>query len=259
VAEQGHRHDDGFCADDGAGGRGASSALGATGGNFILGRSNVATTVSTLSAKISAPALNLINTSTGAAATALNISVASGKPPLKVNAAAGKATNLNSDKLDGVDSTGFLRSTAKAKDADKLDGLDSTQVVQGGGKIHRFGPADLTAHSGKTLLDIGALRFEGACYILDGQSRTQIWLYNDVSGPVSFAVQSPAGNQSGTPSSSSAKPIVDQGGTALSTPVSGYAHHLSSGKQIFFELYQYRVRDFLGQEHCTFGGYVLEG
>ena len=36
----------------------------------------------------------------------------------------GKA--VDSDKLDGVDSTGFLRSNGKAVDSDKLDGLDST-------------------------------------------------------------------------------------------------------------------------------------
>lgn len=88
----------------------ATTAIGATGGNFILGKANSATTASKLTASIAGPALTLVNQSAEAAATALNIGVASGKAPLKVNAAAGTATNLSADELDGVDSTGFLPS-----------------------------------------------------------------------------------------------------------------------------------------------------
>src|SRR5829696_1501742 len=81
----------------------ASMALGATGGNFLLGKANSAGAISKLTANIANPALQLINTSTNAAATALNLQVASGKPPMTVNAAAGTATNLSADKLDGKD------------------------------------------------------------------------------------------------------------------------------------------------------------
>jgi hypothetical protein len=83
----------------------ASASLGATGGNFILGNANSAGAVSKLTASIANPALELVNQSTATAATALSLNVASGKPPLKVNASAGKATNLNADRLDGLDST----------------------------------------------------------------------------------------------------------------------------------------------------------
>jgi hypothetical protein len=86
----------------------ASTALSATGGNFILGNANSAGAVSKLTTNIANPALQLVNNSTGAAATALNLTVASGKPPLTVNAAAGKATNLNADKLDGTSSSGLV-------------------------------------------------------------------------------------------------------------------------------------------------------
>src|SRR5215210_7468657 len=85
----------------------ASVALSATGGNFILGKANEATTVSKLTASIAGPALTLVNQSTDTAATALNISVASGKAPLRVNAAAGTATNLSADEIDGKDSSEF--------------------------------------------------------------------------------------------------------------------------------------------------------
>jgi hypothetical protein len=87
----------------------ATTAIGATGGNFILGNANAATTVSKLTASVAGPALTLVNQSTEAAATALNISVASGKPPIKVNAAAGTATNLSADELDGQDSAAYQR------------------------------------------------------------------------------------------------------------------------------------------------------
>ncbi len=88
----------------------ATTALSATGGNFILGKANGADRVSKLTASIAGPALTLVNQSTESAATALNLNVAEEKPPLKVNAAAGTATNLSADELDGKDSTAFLPS-----------------------------------------------------------------------------------------------------------------------------------------------------
>ena len=81
-------------------------AFGATGGNFILGKSNSATTISRLTANVArAPALQIFNTNTAPASTALNLVVAAGHPPLWVNPTAGKAINLNADKVDGLDST----------------------------------------------------------------------------------------------------------------------------------------------------------
>ncbi len=81
----------------------ANMALGATGGNFLLGKRNVADAVSTLVKQGAGPALSLV--------------VEANQPPLKVNAAAGKATNLNADKLDGKDSTalGVTMKTAHSR------------------------------------------------------------------------------------------------------------------------------------------------
>jgi hypothetical protein len=78
----------------------------ATGGNFILGQSNSATTRSTLTASITDRALQITNSSTGAQATALGLSVGSGRPPMVVNSNT-KVRNLNADLLDGLDSTDF--------------------------------------------------------------------------------------------------------------------------------------------------------
>jgi hypothetical protein len=82
----------------------------ATGGNFILGKSNSAGSTTSLSAPIAGKALQLTNTSTGTGATALGLNVASGHPPFTVNSGT-RVANLNSDRLDGINSTGFLRST----------------------------------------------------------------------------------------------------------------------------------------------------
>ncbi len=82
--------------------------IAATGGNFILGQSNTATTPTNLSAPVTGKALQVTNTSTAAGATALGLTAAAGHPPLTVNSAA-KVTNLNADKLDSLDSTNFIR------------------------------------------------------------------------------------------------------------------------------------------------------
>src|SRR5215212_11216362 len=104
----------------------ASAAFSATGGNFILGQSNSANAPTTLVGKIvdtTKSALVLKNPNGG---SALQLQVNSGQAPLTVTSTAGKATNLDADKLDGQDSAAFLGSTAKAADAEKLDGIDST-------------------------------------------------------------------------------------------------------------------------------------
>jgi hypothetical protein len=111
----------------------------ATGGNFILGRANTATNQTSLTAGVSSSTagggkvLQLTNSSTAAGAEGVGITVGTNKAPIRVNLTAGKAANLNVDRLDGLDSTAFLRTTGKAADADKLDGLDSAQLSPAAG------------------------------------------------------------------------------------------------------------------------------
>jgi hypothetical protein len=98
----------------------ASSAFGANNDNFILGvLTNTATDTTRLSGKISGgPALQVTNLKTDAGSKGLQLNVADNKPPLAVNATAGKATNLNSDRLDGLEASAFLKANQKAADAD---------------------------------------------------------------------------------------------------------------------------------------------
>ena len=82
----------------------------ATGGNFILGNSNSASTPTLLQGPIATRTLQVNNGSTTAGATALSLSVVAGHPPMKVNSST-KVANLNADKLDGLDSTHFSQKT----------------------------------------------------------------------------------------------------------------------------------------------------
>jgi hypothetical protein len=113
-----------------------SSALAGTGigGVFNLGQSNTVNQPSVLSGTTPGDQLGVVNNSTASNATAgnflgksttapalrvfnsgggpaLTMNVASGKPPFSTNSAY-RVVNLNADRLDGVDSTGFLRNLA---------------------------------------------------------------------------------------------------------------------------------------------------
>jgi hypothetical protein len=93
----------------------ATTALGATGGNFLLGKANVASAVSKLTAGISGSVLQVVNNGAG---TALDLRVGSSTTPpadktvvpMKV-ASQARVANLNADELDGKDSSSFATST----------------------------------------------------------------------------------------------------------------------------------------------------
>ena len=85
----------------------ATTALAGTGvgARFQLGKLNTVDAVTKLAGSVASPSLQIDNNSTNASATALNLQVEPGKPPLTVDSAAGKATNLDADRLDGRDSS----------------------------------------------------------------------------------------------------------------------------------------------------------
>src|SRR6478736_1159798 len=86
----------------------SGTAWAATGGNFILGQANNATTQTGLTANFAGKTLQLTNTSTATGATPLGLTPGAGRPPL-VTPSSTKVTNLNADKLDGLDSTQLQR------------------------------------------------------------------------------------------------------------------------------------------------------
>ncbi|HEX6710847.1 MAG TPA: hypothetical protein VF068_11015 [Rubrobacter sp.] len=103
----------------------ASTASSATGDNFLLGKANRASAVSKLTANIANPAMQLANTSS--AATALNLQVTSGNPPLKVNSDT-RVEKLNADKVDGLEGASFMQGGGRASQAILPD--SSATIVQ---------------------------------------------------------------------------------------------------------------------------------
>ena len=93
----------------------ATSAMGANGKPFLLGKRNVASAISTLVKKGPGPALNL--------------QVGAEQPPLAVNSAV-KVANLNADRVDGEEASSFADGVGGvATNADKLAGQEPNQLA----------------------------------------------------------------------------------------------------------------------------------
>jgi hypothetical protein len=92
---------------------GGGTAYAANGGSFLLGRSNTATTATTL---------------TNTAGTPLSLKARTGYPPLAVSSSK-TVPSLSADLLDGLSSASFLRSTGKAADAEKVDGINGASIA----------------------------------------------------------------------------------------------------------------------------------
>lgn len=90
----------------------STTALAGTGvgARFDLGKTNTVNAVTKLVGSVAGPSLQIDNDSTNANATALDLQVEAGKVPMTVNSSA-QVANLNSDKLDGLDASAFVRST----------------------------------------------------------------------------------------------------------------------------------------------------
>jgi hypothetical protein len=114
----------------------ATTALAGTGigATFNLGKTNTVNAISKLIGSVAGPSLLIDNNSTDAAATALDLQVEAGKAPMRVNSG-GKVANLNADRLDDREASSFASGVnGKATDADKLDGVDSSGFLPKSGK-----------------------------------------------------------------------------------------------------------------------------
>lgn len=80
----------------------ASTALAGTGVGavFNLGQLNTVDAASKLVGGVAGPSLQIDNNSTGKGATALDLQVEAGRPPMKVNSDA-RVINFNADEVDG--------------------------------------------------------------------------------------------------------------------------------------------------------------
>jgi hypothetical protein len=102
----------------------ATTALAAVPGDpFRLGRINSIDRLSTLIGTTANAMLRVDNNGTG---PALSLEAGAGNPPVVVNAAAGKATNLDADELDGRDSSAFLPAEIYENSASQTISPDSS-------------------------------------------------------------------------------------------------------------------------------------
>jgi hypothetical protein len=101
----------------------------ATGGNFILGMPNDATSQTGLTSNNGGKALNITQQSTGTGATALGLNLPAGKSPFTVNSGT-KVMNLNADRLDGLDSLALQkRVSATCSGASAIKAIAATGSV----------------------------------------------------------------------------------------------------------------------------------
>lgn len=70
---------------------------------FLLNVQNAVLAISSLVGDVDGPLLRLDNNGAGDNSTGLDLQVEAGKAPITVNPEAGKATNLDADKLDGLE------------------------------------------------------------------------------------------------------------------------------------------------------------
>jgi hypothetical protein len=214
-------------------------AYAATGGNFILGTPNSANATTGLSSNVaSGPTLDLTNTGGQPAAS---FTGGAGAAPFAVNSTR-KVAKLNADRLDGIDSTGFVPSSG----------------------LQRIGPVTATPDPGGTATPltatIGNLQFYGICDRGDaGGSDFEYMLIVTAANHSTYAslTQTAAGGTFGNGDMSPGTPyflsqIQVPTGTPNFNPISGSAVE-PNGNEVVFNLYQaMNARNQPGQ--CMFGG-----
>jgi hypothetical protein len=133
----------------------ASTAFGANGDNWKLGRSNFATKITNLSGNlgVNGPMVRLTNNNAGTDDTALDLQVQPGEAPMTVNSAT-RVDNLNADQVDGKSVSEFVanniykRESAIAAGTDKGDGTFVIgQACDPGDVLLSGGPANVNGTS----------------------------------------------------------------------------------------------------------------
>jgi hypothetical protein len=226
----------------------------ATGGSFVLGQGNSAGSTSSLTAPVAGSALQLTNPSTAGGASALGLTVGSGRPPFTTNSGT-KVDNLNADRLDGHDSSYFLPVFGKAADANQLDGIDSSGLIQGQGRIETI---NRTTPASSTLLDLpGFALVEQTCRGTgaDGTVTVQV---DPNSNPVPVDVVADTGGTNPTHQHLS---ISGNEFAFFPTAASGDAltFSLNTGTKVatvFLFTYTFH-NPVLNQDECTYEGHAI--
>jgi hypothetical protein len=135
-------------------------------------------TLYVLSKSPTAPAAVIQNT----VGTALWLQGPAGKPPLIVSPGAGTATNLSADKLDGIDSTGFLPAQGTAANSAALGGSPPaaywrgqmyvrSMVTNGSANVNSTCPEGAICFAGGYYCDTGDALLGGGFSEIDNGTR----------------------------------------------------------------------------------------
>jgi hypothetical protein len=195
----------------------SGTAYAATGGDFILGKSNTATSQTSLS-NSKGTALNLSSTSTTPPLTVsnsvqvpkLNASQLDGKSSSAFLPATGTA--VNSSELGGQLPSAFLSATGTAANSSELGGVPASGFIQGGGNVSD-GRASLSGSAADLATASGSLVY-AECFSGDNPV-DELWLI-DVSGSNELATWFNSATGQTTLTSSSPDVLLDgETGTAL--------------------------------------------
>jgi hypothetical protein len=214
-------------------------AYAATGGRLILGQANSADATTGLSSNVaSGPTLHLTNTGGQPAAS---FTGGTGAAPFAVNSTK-KVAKLNADRLDGIDSSGFVPSSS----------------------LERFGPVTLQLDPDQVqtvpLLTVGNFSFAGECKTAPGAEdvdHVKMFIGAVAHSTYASLTQDAAGGTfgNGDMSAGTAYPLAQidvANGTPNFNPITGSAVD-PSGKEVIFNLYQgVNARNQPGQ--CIWGG-----
>lgn len=137
----------------------ATTALGATGGNFLLGKLNAATTPTSLVGTLADAAKSAFVVQNKSGGPALDLRVgnattpANDVAPMKVNSSK-KVAKLNADRIDNREANSFANGVGGvATNADKLDGKDSTDFAPAYERTVVVGPVGTPTENGTALKD----------------------------------------------------------------------------------------------------------
>jgi hypothetical protein len=140
----------------------SGTAFAATGGDFLLGTSNKANSVTSLSNK---------------KGTALSLSSSAATPALNVSNSV-QVPNLNASEVDGETSSAFLPASGTAVNSNELGGNAASGYMQGGGNT-TGARLSLTGFGYNVLLVTPGSTLDGLCD--SGTSGPSLYIFNNAS------------------------------------------------------------------------------
>ena len=138
--------------------------------SLLLGTTNPAAAKTTLSSSVNNAVLSIQNTNAtgGASSRGLSIVVPSGRPPITVSTGAGKATNLDADKVDGHSASSF-------------------------GEVRSFAVSTASVSNITPILSLGGLDIARGSTVFNGTLHCQLYFSSSVGGHVDGGVMTTSG------------------------------------------------------------------